>query len=553
MTEQMKDAQFNRRHVLGMMLAGGAASVFAPAILGRDRAMAEGGAPTGQMILGFSQEPTVFNPHLMHIEVDDGMHHCLFDTLFFAKPDGLYVPSLCTEVPTVENGGISADGRTWRVKLRDDVKWHDGKPFTAEDVKFTLELMVDPTFNAWRRTGYDLVRDLTVVSPTELTWRMDKPFAPFPSILAATFILPKHGFEGVADKNTAPFNNAPVGTGPFKLVQRVAGDRIEFTANTDYFGEGPFLEKFIIKYIPDMTVLYTQFQTGDIDVVGLSWISPDNYEEASKLPHRVVEIMPSAVVECIAFNTEHPALKDPAVRKAVYYALDKATIIEQLYYGQPAATDSYIPQQSYYYNPGLPKHEFDVEKAKAVLEEAGWKVGSDGVRERDGVRLSFANSTTTGNHLREQLQQYLQQTLAMAGIEMNISNMPSAVLFGDFWMLSKFESVLHGEQFLTGSDPDTSNYFLSTASAAKGGSGLNFWQFVNPEVDELVVRGSTTFVPEERQKIYFRIQEIIREELPFLPIYQRVRIGGHKEGAEGVIANVNNRIDNWNVNVWRWA
>ncbi len=553
MTEQMKDAQFKRRHVLGMMLAGGATSVFAPALLGHERAMAQGGAPTGQMILGFSQEPTVFNPHLMHIEVDDGLHFCLFDTLFFSKPDGLYEASLCSEVPTVENGGISADGLQWRVKLRDGIKWHDGKPFTAEDVKFTLELMVDPGFNAWRRTGFDLVRDISVVSPTELTWRMEKPFAPFPSILAATFILPKHGFDGAADKNAAPFNNAPIGTGPFKLVQRVAGDRIEFTANAEYFGDGPYLDKFIIKYIPDMTVLYTQFQTGDIDVVGLQWISPDNYEEASKLPKRVVEIMPSAVVECIAFNTEHPALKDPAVRKAVYHALDKATIIDQLYYGQPKATDSYIPQQSYYFNPNLPKHEFDIEKAKAVLDEAGWKPGSDGIREKDGVRLSFANSTTTGNHLREQLQQFLQQTLLMAGIEMKISNMPSAVLFGDFWMLSKFESVLHGEQYLTGSDPDTSNYFMSTASAAKGGSGLNFWQFVNPEVDELLVRGSTTFVPEERQKIYFRIQEIIRDELPFMPIYQRVRVGGYKEGIQGVIPNVNNRIDNWNVNVWRWA
>ncbi|MDH0871340.1 peptide ABC transporter substrate-binding protein [Agrobacterium pusense] len=553
MTDKDTQANFNRRHVLGMMLAGGAVSAFAPALLGKDRAMAQGGTPKGQMILGFSQEPTVFNPHLMHIEVDDGVHYALFDTLFVANPDGLYTPSLCAEVPSVENGGISKDGLEWRVKLKDGITWHDGKPFTAEDVKFTLELMVDPNFNAWRRTGYTLVKDITVVSPTELTWKMEKPFAPFPSILAVTFILPKHAFDGVADKNTAPFNNAPIGTGPFKLTSRMPGDRIEFEPNASYFGDGPYLEKFIIKYVPDITVLYTQFQTGDIDVFGMTWISPDNYDEASKLPKRKVEVMPAASVECIAFNTAHPALKDPAVRQAVYHALDKATIIEQLYYGLPVATDSYVPQQSFYYNANLPKHEYDVEKAKDILEKAGWVAGGDGIRVKDGVRLSFTNSTTTGNHLREQLQQFLQQSLAMAGIEMKISNMPSAVLFGDFWMMSQFESVLHGEQFLVGSDPDVSNYFMSTASAAKGGSGLNFWQFVSPEADELLVKGATTFVPEERQAVYFRIQEIIREELPFLPIYQKVRISGIKEGVDGVIANVNSRIDNWNVNVWKWS
>lgn len=551
MTDSNGTSRLSRRYMLGMMMAGGAISAFGPALLGRDRALAQGGMPTGQLILGFSQEPTVFNPHLMHIEVDDGLHYTLFDTLFVTKPDGLYAPSLCTEVPSVENGGISADGLQWRITLRDDVTWHDGTAFTAEDVKFTLELMADPAFNAWRRTGHDLVRDITVVSPTELTWRMEKPFAPFPSILAVTFILPKHAFDGVEDKNNAPFNSAPIGTGPYKLSERIPGDRIEFVPNTEYFGEGPYLEKFIIKYIPDLTVLYTQFQTGDIDVLGLAWITPDNYDEASKLPERVVEVMPSSAVECIAFNTEHPVLKAREVRQAVYYALDKATIIDQLYYGLPIPAETYIPPESYYYNPDLPKHEFDLDKAKAILDEAGWLPGGDGIRVKDGVRLSFTNSTTTGNHLREQLQQFLQQILAMVGVEMKISNMPAAVLFGDFWMLSKFESVLHGEGFLTGSDPDTTNYFLSTASAAKGGSGLNFWLFANPEVDELLLKGATSFVPEDRRKVYFRIQEIIREELPFLPIYQRVRISGHKAGIEGVESNVNSRIDNWNIASWR--
>src|SRR5690606_4588873 len=273
----------SRRKALTLMAATGAVGLVTPNMLGRGKAFAAPPEnPTGQIIIAFSQEPTVFNPHLLHIEVDEGIHFAVFDPLFGVDQDGNFTPALAVEVPSVENGGISADGLSWKVTLRDDVKWHDGTPFTAEDVKFTIELLMNPDFRSWRRTGHEHVRNLTVVSPTEITWTMDKPFAPYTAILASTFIVPKHAFEGV-DPNEAPFNNAPIGTGAFKWARRVAGDHIELVANPDYFGDGPYLERVVVKYIPDMTVLYTQFKTGDIDVAGLQWITPDHYEEAKQL------------------------------------------------------------------------------------------------------------------------------------------------------------------------------------------------------------------------------------------------------------------------------
>ncbi|PRH85326.1 ABC transporter substrate-binding protein [Labrys okinawensis] len=543
----------NRRQALGLM-ATGASALLMPALLGREEALAAGkDKPSGQMVISFSQEPTVFNPHLLHIEVDEGIHYSVFNPLFDVDPDGKFTPSLAVEVPTVENGGISADGLTWKVKLRDGVKWHDGKPFTAEDVKFTLELMVDPNFRSWRRTGHEHVRDIKVVSPTEITWRMDKAFAPYPSILASTFIVPKHILSEAADKNTAPFNNAPVGTGPFKWSKRVPGDYIELAANEDYFGEGPYLERVVYKYIPDMTVMYTQFKTGDVDLVGLQWITADHYEEAKTLEGKIVDVVPNATIESVGFNMERPQFKDPAVRKALYHALDKKTIIEALYYGLPAPTESYMPQQSYYYNPDLPKQEYDPEKAKKVLDEAGWVPGADGIRAKDGVRLSFSNSTTAGNHLREQAQQFMQQSFKDIGVEMTISNLPPAVMWGDYWMMSKFDSVVVGINFITGPDPDTSDYFMSTSSGAKGGNGQNTWQYANPEVDKLLKEAGNTFVREERRKLYFKIQEIMRADLPFLPMYQYATVRGRKKGVEGFRPNINNRIDSWNVNTWHWA
>jgi len=541
-----------RRQALGL-LALGASGVVLSGLPGFSRAMAQDKAAKGQLTVGFSQEPTVFNPHMPHIEVDEGIHFSIFDPLFYVDEKGAFVAALAAEVPTVENGGISADGLNWKVKLRDDVKWHDGKPFTAEDVKFTLELLVDPNFRSWRETGHEFVRDLTVVSPTEITWKMEKPFAPYPSILASTFITPKHLLGAEADRNTAAYNNAPVGTGAFKWKERVAGDYILLDANIDYFGDGPHIERLVYKYVPDLNVMYTQFKTGDIDVVGLQWITPDHYDEAKDLAGKVVNVVPGSTIESLSFNMERPQFKEPAVREALYAAIDKQSIIEALYYGLPTPTESYVPQQSFYYNPDLPKHEYSIEKAKKLLDDAGWAPGADGIRAKDGVKLAFTCSTTAGNHIREQVQQYMQQSFKDIGVEMTISNLPPAVMWGDYWMLSKFDSVIVGLDFLTGPDPDTSDFFRSTSSAAKGGSGQNTWQFVNKDVDDLLAKGGSLFVPEERKAVYLKIQEIMRKELPLLPLFQYATVRGHKQGVENVKPNVNNRIDTWNVATWRLA
>ena len=472
---------------------------------------------------------------------------------FASIPKGVLQPNLVVEVPSQKNGGISEDGLTWRIRLRDDVRWHDGEPFTAEDVKFTLELITNPKFRAWRTSGHSLVRDIKVVSPTELTWRMEEAFAPYLSFLAETFMVPKHILEKEADPNAAAFNQAPVGTGAFKWAQRIAGDHIELVANPDYFGEGPYIEQLVFKYIPDMTVLYTQFKSGDIDLVDQAYITADNYAEASTLSDRVVTLVPGASVESIYLNLEKPQFKDLAVRQALYAAIDRKAIIEALYYGVHTATETFMPQQSYYYNPNLPAQEFNLERARQILDEAGWVPGADGIRAKDGVRLSFANSTTSGDHLREQVQQFLQQTFAEIGVEMTISNLPAAVMWGDFWAQV---AIRHGDRGHHLSDrrrPGRHQPLALAGDRREGRSGL--------EQRAIFQSGGRCAAREGRP--HLRSGRAARDlptcagthpSRPALPAAVcRHHVLRAQEGLEGFVPNPNTRTESWHAAGWYWA
>jgi peptide/nickel transport system substrate-binding protein len=543
----------SRRQALALGLGGTAAWV-----TGTRTAAAQLGPrppvkPTGQVIVGLSQEPTVFNPLMPHIEVDQGVHFNLFSPLWGVDEKGNFFPQLAAEVPSVENGGISEDGLDWRIKLRPDVKWHDGEPFSADDVKFTLDLINNKNFRAWSRNGHELVTDIKVVSPTEIAWRMQKIFAPYMSILSWTFIVPAHILGKADDPNTGPFNNAPVGTGPFRWSERMPGDHITLVANEHFFGPGPYLERLVFRYVPDLTVMFTQFQTGAIDYTGIQGITADHYEQATKIPGRKVLAGPAGGIESITLNLGRPVFQEHAVRQALYYGMDKKSIIDTIDYGLPTETESFLPRQSWAFNPDLPKHEYDPAKAKQILDAAGWKPGAGGIREKNGLRLSFSNSTTAGNHVREQAQELLQQNWRDIGADMQIKNMPAAVIWGEYYGLSKYDSVMVNWNEMTGPDPDVTIYYSSKAIPVKGGSGQNTMQYVNPKADELLAQGAATIDRSKRAAIYRELQSVVRDDLPALPIFQAARIEGTSAKLIGYTPSVYVWSNCWNVSQWYWA
>jgi peptide/nickel transport system substrate-binding protein len=336
-------------------------------------------------------------------------------------------------------------------------------------------------------------------------------------------------------------------------VSRAAGDHIVLEQNGDYHGDGPYLERVVFRYIPDQTALYTQFRTGEIDYLGLSGIQPSFEAEAKALPGVKIMAAPTPFIEHVALNLGFAPFAEKAVREALYLGMDKVARIQSIYQGRPIETESYVPQGHWAYDDALPKHRYDPEAAKALLTEAGWIPGADGIRVKNGVRLAFTNSTTSGAQAREQSQQLLMQNWRDIGVEMTIENMPGAVIWGDFWQKSQYQSVMVASNFLQGNDPDVTERFSSKSIPAKGGSGLNTYQYQNPEVDDLLVKGTHEFDMQARKGIYSRIQEIIRGDLVFLPVYQWVSIEGVKEKLNGYQPNINSSSNCWNMRSWYWA
>jgi len=508
--------------------------------------------PTGQAILGFSQEVTVLHPLMTANEVDQGVWWNLFSPLWMIDADGVFVPVLAKAVPTLENGGISADGLTWRVELRRDVKWHDGKPMTAGDVAYSINLMKNPAFRARNRTAFELITSVAVEGDNIITWKLKEPYAPLASALSWTFIVPAHVLSQYPDPNSPQFAAAPVGTGPFRFVSRQAGDHMILEANPNYFGKAPSLNRLIFKYVPDLNAMYTQFKTGELDFIGLQGIPANFYKEATALKGRQVYPANRGAVENLTLNLAHPALGDKAVRKALNVAIDRQSICDLVYYGVPKPAHNYLVPTHWAYNANLPKPEYDPKKAATMLDQAGWVRGADGIRAKNGVRLSFTCSTVTGNQLRAQTQQLIADDFKKIGVEMLIKNLVAAVLWADFWRNSEFDSLMTAPTYTIASDPDVTHRFGGGAIPKQSGSGSNVSQYKNEGVDALLARGRQEYDIGKRKEIYAKVQELIMDDLPFLPLFYEVQIEGTKAGLEGYANNVNVLANSWNAASWRW-
>jgi peptide/nickel transport system substrate-binding protein len=510
-------------------------------------------AKKNSVIIGMTQEPVNFNALLyVNSGTEEVPEACMFDALWDVNEKGQFAPNLAVRVPTLENGGISADGKLWKIELKKGVKWQDGTPFTAKDVEFTYKTIVNPNVAIRSRSGFDLISDFKIVNDQTIEITLSKPFVPFAWAWQKMHIVPAHVLSKAADINTAAFNTNPIGTGPYKLVKRVAGSHMEYKRNPNYHRGAPAIESVIHKFVPDQTVLYTQFKTGEVDVLGLHGVPPDRFAESRQLKGRDALETPAPWVEFIYFNCGKPQFKEKAVRQALYLAIDKEKWIKDIQYGLPKRTLSYLHPTHWAYNANLKDPGFDLKKAAAMLEEAGWKPGSDGVREKNGVKLSFSMSTTAGSKAREQAQAMLQATWKEIGVAMEIKNMPASVVWGEYTTKSQFDTLMVGWEPTVGMDPDYTARCHSKQIPVKDGVGSNYVQYENPELDKLLDEGVLISDLQKRKAVYAKIQEILHEDLPFAPIFAYMFMYGKKSELDGYKTNPYVTDITWNIQEWAW-
>lgn len=426
-----------------------------------------------------------------------------------------YDKDLKLEGELAESWEVSPDGKRIVFHLRKGVKWQDGAPFTSADVLFTYRRMIDPKTPTAYAEDFKQVKRASAPDPYTFVVEYEKPFAP---ALASwgMHILPKHLLVQYPDISRSPLNKHPVGTGPYRFLEWKTGEKTVFEANPDYFEGRPYLSRVITRVIPDPATMFLELKAGGIDRMGLTPLQYTRQTGTAEFRNSFNKYRYlSFGYTYLGFRLDHPLFRDKRVRQAFAHAVHKQEIIDGVLFGLgQEATGPYKPG-TWVYNPEVKKYPYDPKRAKELLGEAGWKdEDGDGILEKEGRKFAFTVLTNAGNESRAKTAAILQQNLAAVGVKMEIRTLEWAAFINEFVDKRKFDAVILGWNITQ--DPDQYDIWSSRKTGPKE---LNFVGFQNAEVDRLLEEGRRTFDIEKRKQAYFRIQEILAEEQPYVFLY----------------------------------
>jgi peptide/nickel transport system substrate-binding protein len=346
-------------------------------------------------------------------------------------------PELATEIPSQQNGGISKDGLTITYHLRKGVKWSDGAPFTADDVVWTIHAIMNPANNITTRVGWDQIKSIGEPDKYTVILHMSKRYSPFEVVFfssaeANPCILPKHLLAKYPNINNVPYNALPVGIGPFKYKSWQRATRVVMVANPNYWRGMPKLKEIDFEIIPDRNTVLTELQAHSLDL----WYSaPGSFYAGHNMAGMkgfTAILQPAYYFNVMEINTTRPATKDVSVRRALQLAMDRRTVREKIGHGYGYLQDQVAPHTAPYWDPKIGFTAFDLNKANQTLDAAGWKRGADGVRSKNGVRLSLDFATTTGTPDADQQIEMIRQWYKQAGIELTVKHYPSSLMFAPY-------------------------------------------------------------------------------------------------------------------------
>ena len=527
----------------------------------------------GTLKLLYWQAPTLLNPHFAVGTKDQEASRVFYEPLAGWDGDGNLVPVLAAEIPSKDNDGLKEDGLSVVWKLKQGVKWHDGTPFTADDVVFNWEYAKNPetaavTIGSYKDIKVEKVDDHAV----RVVFAKPTPFWADAFVSAIGMIIPKHLFADYAGGKSrdAPTNLKPVGTGPYLFVDFKPGDSLSAKRNPDYhLPNRPYFDTLEIKGGGDaVSAARAVLQTGEYDYAWNMQVEDEILKRMENGGQGKVKIVPTGNIEFIALNftdpntevdgerasvkTKHPLFSDPAVRQAINLLIDRASVQKFIYGRTGVATANFVNNPERFRSKNT-HYEFNIDKANQILEAAGWKKGSDGVRAKDGKQLKFVFQTSI-NAPRQKNQAIVKQACQKAGIEVELKSVVASVFFSsdtanpDTYSHFYCDAEMYTTTMLQ-PDPDRfMNQFVSWEVATKQNKwqGRNISRWQNKEYDDLYRKAESELDAVKRAAMFIKLNDIVVGDHYILPEVYRPRVTALKGG---VVAH----LSGWDNDLWQLA
>jgi len=530
----------------------------APAVVATEAPKEEQAAPGDRKVATFifTQEFDSLNPHYTNMWFSQITHQIWNCWAWDFDGENQPHPVMVSEMPSKDNGGISEDNLTITMKLRDDMKWSDGEPLNAKDFVFTYDMIVNPANTVASTYPYELLESVTATDDTTLVMRFKEPFAAWVGTLWRG-LMPQHVLQPVIDAegniNNAEWNRNPtVGCGPYNFQEWESGSFARFTKNDSYWLGAPKIDEIFIRFVPDDASQVAALKNAEGDIG--TFIAYSDVPDLQSAGVEIVQVF-SGYNEGWYFMLDpekgHPGLLDVKVRQAIAYAFDREAITKDLLLGltQPAAT---YWDNTPYVDPALKPYPFDPEKAKTLLDEAGWvDSNGDGTRDKDGTELVLKYGTTT-REIRTDTQAVAQQQLADVGIGVELLTFDSDIFFNDY---------ANGGPAATGSldifeystvtnfpDPDTSEWLCSEIPSDDSPQGLNWMYLCDQTLNDLFMKQGTQVDFTERQQTFYQITKLIYDNVYWLGVWQDPDTWAVSNRLANVV--LSGATPFWNINEW---
>jgi len=516
------------------------------------------------------QGPTLLNPHFAVGTKDQDGSRLFYEPLANWDADGNMKPVLAESIPGLEDGTLAKDGKSVTWKLKKNVKWHDGKPFTADDVVFNWEYSKDPATATFTIANY---KDIVVEKVDDYTVRIkfDKPTPFWANAFVGTqgMIIPKHLFADYsgAKSREAPTNLKPVGTGPYMFKDFKPGDMVSGVINPNYHQENrPYFDAIEMKGGGDaVSAARAVLQTGEYDFAWNMQVEDEILQRLEKGGKGHAVISPGGNIEHMQLNTtdpwtevdgeraklgtKHPTLQYPEVRQALTMLVDKASVEKFIYGRTGLATANFVNNPEKFRSKNT-KYEFNVDKAADLLEKAGWKKGADGIREKDGKKLKFVFQTSI-NQPRQKTQAIIKQACQKAGLDIEVKAVTASVFFSsDVANPDTYPHFYCDLQMytttMTQPDPELfMNQFCSWEAATKANKwqGRNITRWQSKEYDDNYKAGQEELDPVKRAAIFIKANDLVIDNQVVIPVVAR-------PGVAAVSNKLKANMSGWDNNTW---